>query len=83
MDQELLGFPLWLRINHFINLLYLLMRSGVQILRTIRNSTGMMTPRLGANGSNSARKRCRRTALDPNGRGRTHQLHRGPPRWAP
>ena len=29
-----LGFPLWLRINHFINLfcIFLLMRSGVQIL---------------------------------------------------
>ena len=34
MDQELLGFPLWLRINHFINLfcIFVLMRSGVQIL---------------------------------------------------
>ena len=36
MDGEtnLLGFPLWLRINHFINLfcIFLLMRSGVQIL---------------------------------------------------
>lgn len=34
MDQELLGFPWWLRINHFINLfcIFLLMRSGVQIL---------------------------------------------------
>jgi methionine sulfoxide reductase catalytic subunit len=34
MDQEALGFPLWLRINHFINLfcIFLLMRSGVQIL---------------------------------------------------
>jgi methionine sulfoxide reductase catalytic subunit len=34
MDQETLGFPLWLRINHFINLfcIFLLMRSGVQIL---------------------------------------------------
>ncbi len=34
MDQELLGFPWWLRINHFINLfcMFLLMRSGVQIL---------------------------------------------------
>jgi methionine sulfoxide reductase catalytic subunit len=34
MEQELLGFPLWLRINHFINLfcIFVLMRSGVQIL---------------------------------------------------
>lgn len=34
MEQELLGFPWWLRINHFINLfcIFLLMRSGVQIL---------------------------------------------------
>jgi len=34
MEQELLGFPLWLRINHFINLfcILVLMRSGVQIL---------------------------------------------------
>ena len=34
MDQETLGFPLWLRINHFINLfcIFLLMRSGLQIL---------------------------------------------------
>ena len=34
MDLETLGFPLWLRINHFINLfcIFLLMRSGVQIL---------------------------------------------------
>ena len=33
MDQETLGFPLWLRINHFINLfcIFVLMRSGVQI----------------------------------------------------
>lgn len=34
MEQELLGFPLWLRINHCINLfcIFVLMRSGVQIL---------------------------------------------------
>jgi len=34
MDQEILGFPLWLRVNHFINLfcIFVLMRSGVQIL---------------------------------------------------
>ena len=36
MDDQttLLGFPLWLRVNHFINLfcIFLLMRSGVQIL---------------------------------------------------
>ncbi len=34
MDHEILGFPLWLRINHFINLfcIFVLMRSGVQIL---------------------------------------------------
>ncbi len=34
MDQDTLGFPLWLRINHFINLfcIFLLMRSGLQIL---------------------------------------------------
>jgi hypothetical protein len=34
MNQETLGFPLWLRTNHFINLLciFLLMRSGMQIL---------------------------------------------------
>ncbi len=34
MDQETFGFPLWLRINHFINLfcIFVLMRSGVQIL---------------------------------------------------
>ena len=34
MDQDTLGFPLWLRINHFINLfcIFVLMRSGVQIL---------------------------------------------------
>ena len=32
--EETLGFPLWLRINHVINLfcIFLLMRSGVQIL---------------------------------------------------
>jgi cytochrome b subunit of formate dehydrogenase len=50
MEQELLAFPFWLRINHFINLfcIFLLMRSGVQILA--ENSTGTMTPRLGANG---------------------------------
>lgn len=31
---DLLGFPLWLRINHFVNLfcIFLLMRSGIQIL---------------------------------------------------
>lgn len=34
MDEEALGFPLWPRINHFLNLfcIFLLMRSGVQIL---------------------------------------------------
>ena len=34
MEEALLGFPLWLRINHFINLfcIFVLMRSGVQIL---------------------------------------------------
>ena len=34
MDQDTLGFPLWLRINHLINLfcIFVLMRSGVQIL---------------------------------------------------
>jgi methionine sulfoxide reductase catalytic subunit len=34
MEQELLGFPFWLRINHFINLfcIFVLMPSGVQIL---------------------------------------------------
>jgi hypothetical protein len=33
-QTDLLGFPLWLRANHFINLfcISLLMRSGVQIL---------------------------------------------------
>ena len=36
MDQELLGFPLWPRVNHFINLFcILLMRSGYRSLRTI------------------------------------------------
>ena len=34
MEHVELGFPLWLRINHFLNLfcIFLLMRSGVQIL---------------------------------------------------
>lgn len=34
MEHGELGFPLWLRINHFLNLfcIFLLMRSGVQIL---------------------------------------------------
>ncbi|MGD9729261.1 MAG: molybdopterin-dependent oxidoreductase [Nitrospiraceae bacterium] len=33
-QPDVLGFPLWLRINHFINLfcMFLLMRSGIQIL---------------------------------------------------
>jgi Prokaryotic cytochrome b561. len=34
LDTADLGFPIWLRINHFINLLciFFLMRSGLQIL---------------------------------------------------
>lgn len=41
MEQELLGFPLWLRINHFINLfcIFVLMRSGVQILADAREAS--------------------------------------------
>ena len=51
MDQELLGFPLWLRINRFITL----MRSGVQLLADHPKLYWNDDTTPGANGSNSAR----------------------------
>ena len=66
MDQEIFEFPLWLRVNHFINLfcIFVLMRSGVQILADHPKLYWNEMPRPGANGLNLQESDAERPSLD-------------------
>jgi hypothetical protein len=54
MDATLqLGFPLWVRLTHFFNFLFLslLIRSGLESSAVIRSFIGVTTPCPEVNGS--------------------------------